>query len=148
MRSEKWEVRSLNGWYGGGEYGERAARTPCALRAVMAHSSPEPAAGLFGGDEGLWGGGDCWLGGREYGASRSRACTENDLFGEGVCGEVANRLLCPGRIPAGGWWCLWSQESQFEAGLFEVLEIVVEGDELRPVADGEGGEVGVHPDLG
>ena len=30
-------------------FGERAARTPCALRAVMAHSSPEPAALSFGG---------------------------------------------------------------------------------------------------
>jgi hypothetical protein len=47
-------------WGEGGEYGasrsracwERASRrTPCAERAVMAHSSPEPAAGLWG--EGL-----------------------------------------------------------------------------------------------
>jgi hypothetical protein len=37
--------------------GRRAGRrTPCAGRAVMAHSSPEPAALLFGGD-------DCLLGG-------------------------------------------------------------------------------------
>ena len=42
-------MRSENGLVGGGEYGGQAARTPCALRAVMAHSSPEPAALSFGG---------------------------------------------------------------------------------------------------
>ena len=83
----------------------------------------------------------CWV-------ARVRSLAIPGLVGEGVFGEVANRLLCPGRIPAGGWWCLWSQESQFEAVFFEVLEIVVEGDKLRSVADGEGCEVGVHPDLG
>ena len=51
----EWGVRrELVGW--GLVRREAGRRTPCAERAVMAHSSPEPAAGLFGG-------GDCLLGG-------------------------------------------------------------------------------------
>ncbi len=51
-------------------------RTRCAERAVMAHSSPGPAAA---GSEGTR-----RVGWREYGASRSRACSEGGLQAHSV----------------------------------------------------------------
>jgi hypothetical protein len=82
--------------------GGACRRTPCAGRAVMAHSSPEPPAGVFGG--GLVGGGRVRRGGSQAhsvrrescdGSQQSRAC--GALVRRGLVGRACRRTPCAGR---------------------------------------------------
>jgi hypothetical protein len=87
-------VRSLAcpGWFGG-----QAARTLCAPRAVMAHSSPEPAAGLFGGA--------CSEGGLVRRAGRAHFVRPESCDGSQqsrACGGLVRRGLFGGRAGSEG----------------------------------------------
>ena len=42
----------------------------------------------------------------------------------------------------------FSQKAEFQSGSFEAPEVGVQGGERNSCTDGEGGEVGVHPNLG
>jgi hypothetical protein len=81
---------------GPGRVGRAAGRrAPHAERAVMPHSSPEPAACWFG--EGVLGGGQACSARREScdASQQSRAC--GGLVPEGACWESASNEARPGR---------------------------------------------------
>ena len=48
-RRREYGASRSRGVFGGGRIGRAGRRAPHAERAVIAHSSPEPAASLFGG---------------------------------------------------------------------------------------------------
>ena len=72
-RAGKWEV-------GSGKWEGLVRRTTCGEEGVL------------GGE--LVGWGRLLVGWRECGASRSRACSENDLYGVCLFGERASRTPC------------------------------------------------------
>jgi len=97
VRSEKWEVRSLNGVWGG-----RAARTPCALRAVILPAVQ--SLRLAGSEETI----ACWesglVGCRASGLApgkRQQASAfqglRRGLFGEGRARRAGKRTPCAER---------------------------------------------------